>query len=187
MADTGDPSPASIPPGAAGPGERARWPFVVGGVFILLGLLAFFEAYRTGAANPLLFGVLLIMAGISEGFHATLDRGWQEFVGELPAALLFVTSGIIVTAYPAAGSLLVTLLILAAPLTGIVFRLLNSILARPLVGWQMLLTAGVVTVVLLLCLLTWPRLWEWVLGTVVGCALIWTGYEWIRRGRRTLA
>jgi uncharacterized membrane protein HdeD (DUF308 family) len=177
--EPGKPAPAPAPP------TTQWWPYILGAVLIALGLLAFVQAYRGGGNNPLLFGILLLTAGISEGVHAIFDRSWTEFVSELTPSLLFVIGGIVILADPLTGSFMLTLLISAALVTGTAFRISSAFRERPLRGWQMLVVAAVVSVLVwLLLLLTWPASGGWVLGTIAGIVLGWTGIEWIRRGYR---
>lgn len=177
MTDT-RPAPTSPPPA---PAAQPWWPIVLGVFLILLGIYALMQAYRGQGNNPQLFGILLLVAGASEGIHAMFDRSWSNFMTELAPALLFVISGIVILLDPMAGSFMLTLLIAAAVATGAVVRIASSLSRSPLNGWTLVLLAGGVSLALsLLLLVTWPASGGWVLGTVAGGTLLWTGFEWIR-------
>src|SRR6476660_2821026 len=95
---------------------------VLGAALIALGVVALGSVGIATMASVLVFGWILVVAGILETVHAWRIRGWSGFTRHLLGGVLsFVVGGLIV-ANPAAGMLSLTLLMAAFFIVGGIFR-----------------------------------------------------------------
>ena len=164
-------------------GKSWMWPFGLGAVLVGLGILCFYRVFFGNDPNQMIVGVFMLVGGAAEGLHAIFGRAWRDFIADLAPALLYVLSGMIIVSSPLTGSFVLTLVLAAAVVTGVVYRLVASWRERPLSGWQTLGAAVIISSLVWLFLLwTWPTSGLWVLGSVAGIGLVVTGISWVRRG-----
>lgn len=164
-------------------GRNPWWPIGLGAALVILGLVCAWRVFFVPSENMMLVGVLMLVAGFAEGLEAVFGRAWREFMTDLAPALLYVIVGVMILASPISGTFILTLIMAAAFITGVVYRLTASFRAERMSGWTMLAVAGVVTLLVWLILLwTWPASARWVLGSVAAAGLLVSGYGWIRRG-----
>ena len=159
------------------------WPIGLGAGLIVLGLICVYRVFLIPSDNVLLIGVLMLVAGVAEGLQAVFGRQWNDFVSELAPALLYVVVGVMILASPLSGTFVLTLIMAAAFITGVVYRIASSWREERMTGWHMLIVASVVSLLVWLVLLwTWPASARWVLGSVAAAGLFLTGYNWVKRG-----
>jgi uncharacterized membrane protein HdeD (DUF308 family) len=155
---------------------------VLGAALIVLGVVALGSVGIATITSVLVFGWILVVAGILETIHAWRVRGWSGFTRHLLGGVLsFVVGGLIV-ANPAAGTLSLTLLMAAFFIVGGVFRIGTALSFRfPGRGWAV--AGGIVTVALGTIIATeWPVSAVWVIGTFVGIDLIFDGWSLVMAG-----
>ena len=93
--------------------ENWGWLLALGIVSIILGVIALLDSIVATIASMLVFGWLLLIAGIVEVVHIFRDRkGGHILLHCLNAALAFVV-GLMLLRYPVPGALIVTLLLTA--------------------------------------------------------------------------
>jgi uncharacterized membrane protein HdeD (DUF308 family) len=164
-------------------GGRWLWPFGLGAVLIVLGILCIWKVLSGNIDNQMIIGVFMLVAGVAEGIHAVFGRAWRDFASDLTPALLYVLSGGIILGSPVTGYFLLTLVVAAALITGAIYRIATLWFGRQLRGWHLLAVAGAVTLLVWLLLLwAWPAPGFWILGTIAAAGLLATGVSWIRRG-----
>jgi len=155
---------------------------VLGGAFIVLGVVALGSVGIATLASVLAFGWILVVAGILETIHAWHVRGWSGFTRHLLGGVLsFVVGGLIV-ANPAAGMLSLTLLMATFFIVGGIFRIATALSFRvPGRAWAV--AGGTVTVALgAIIAAEWPVSAVWVIGTFVGIDLIFDGWSLVMAG-----
>lgn len=84
---------------------------------------------------------------------------------------------------PVHGSIIITLLLLAAILVGGITRITIALRHRQLTGWWLMLLGGIISVILAVMLyasLPWSGLW--VLGTLIAIELLIHGFTWLQVG-----
>ncbi|MCP8938966.1 DUF308 domain-containing protein [Alsobacter sp. SYSU M60028] len=169
---------------ADGMAERNPWwPMGLGATLIVLALVCVWRAFLSPADNMVLIGVLMLVAGGAEGLHAVFGREWRDFVTDLAPGLLYVLVGGTILASPLSGAFVLTLVMAAAFVTGVVWRIAVSLRDERPGGWTMLAVAAVVTLVVWgLLVWAWPASARWVLGAVAAAGLLVAGIGWIRRG-----
>jgi uncharacterized membrane protein HdeD (DUF308 family) len=125
------------------------------------------------------FGVLLLIAGITEAIHAVMVRNLKGFALHLLAAALYLIAGLFMLEDPVRAAAVLTLLLAAAFLVGGILRIIFSALAH-FHGWAWVLLNGVVDVILgILIWRGWPETSLWVIGLFVGIDLLFHGWSWV--------
>jgi uncharacterized membrane protein HdeD (DUF308 family) len=142
---------------------------------ILAGCLAIVVPAGAGIAVAVLVAWMLVFSG---GAH--LAFGWQTrtagvFIWELLLGILYGVAGAYVLLQPVTGLASLTLaLALYLFAEGIFEFILSFVGHMPGSGWLML--DGIVTLILAVMIWrTWPSSAEWVIGTLVGVSMLFSG------------
>jgi uncharacterized membrane protein HdeD (DUF308 family) len=125
------------------------------------------------------FGVLLLIAGVTEVVHAVMVRNLKGFALHLLAATLYLVTGLFMLEDPVRAAAVLTLVLAAGFFVGGLLRIVFSFVIRfPSGGW--VLFHGVVDLVLGgLVLREWPESGLWVIGLFVGIDLLFHGWAWV--------
>jgi uncharacterized membrane protein HdeD (DUF308 family) len=160
--------------------HRVRWLlFTLGLVSVLVGLLAISSKFITTLATVLVFGVLLVIAGITEVIHAVMVRNIRGFAMHLLAAVLYLITGLFMLENPDWAAAVLTLLLAASFLVGGLLRILFALVER-FPAWPWVLLNGVVDLLLgALIWRGWPETSFWVIGLFVGIDLLLHGWSWM--------
>ena len=159
-------------------GHRWGGYFALGALLLVLGIFAASYAYYTTVASVLVFGWVLIVAGVTLSVMSVMAGKWSGFLLSLAAGILSAITGIIVLRAPLSSAAALTLLVaLFFGVTGI-FRAVSSISMQfPNWGWALL--SGIVAIGLAAALIgSWPQVSLWFLGFYVGIDLIVHGFAW---------
>jgi uncharacterized membrane protein HdeD (DUF308 family) len=159
-------------------GHRWGGYFALGALLIVLGIFASSYAYYTTVASVMVFGWVLVLAGVTLSVLSVMSGKWSGFLLALAAGILSLIAGIMVLRAPLSGAATLTLLIaMFFGVTGI-FRAVSSIVMQfPNWGWSLL--SGIVSIVLAGLLVgNWPQVSLWFLGLYVGIDLIVHGFAW---------
>jgi uncharacterized membrane protein HdeD (DUF308 family) len=153
--------------------------FILGLVSIFLGMVAIGSTFIATLASVLVFGVLLLIAGITEVIHAVMVRNLKGFALHLLAAGLYLIAGLFMLEDPVRAAEVLTLLLAASFLVGGGLRIIFSLVTR-FHAWPWVLLNGVVDLVLgVLILNRWPGSSLWVIGLFVGIDLLFHGWSWV--------
>jgi len=178
--------PAGITPRGLGYRSAASkwgWFVALGSIMILGGIFALGDVVMFTLVSVIFIGAMLLVGGIFQIIHAFMTREWSAFFFNLLAGFLYVIGGFLIMQEPVAGSLVLTLFVLAALLIGGVMRIVISLQHRELPGWWFVLLSGIISVILAVMLyatLPWSGLW--ILGTLIGIELLVQGFTWLRFG-----
>ncbi len=156
--------------------ERSSGSKIVGVLLIIAGLLAIFLPFIAGIAVTAVVGWLLLVAGVAHLLYAWHSRTSGAVIWQVIIGLLYLFVGLYLLFHPARG--LVTLTLLLASyfvIEGIVEIVMYFSLRRAhRASW--FLWDGVITLFLgLLIWAHWPFSSVWVLGTLVGISLLFSG------------
>jgi uncharacterized membrane protein HdeD (DUF308 family) len=157
--------------------------FVILGVaLVALGVVALGSVGLVTLASVLVFGWILMVAGIVQAIHAWRVRAWRGFTRHLLSGVLSCVVGGLIVANPAAGTLSLTLLMAAFFIVGGMFRIAMALSFRfPGRAWAV--AGGIVTVALgTIIAAEWPVSAVWVIGTFVGIDLIFDGWSLVMAG-----
>jgi uncharacterized membrane protein HdeD (DUF308 family) len=162
--------------------HRVRWLlFALGLVSVIVGFLAISSRYIviTTWATVVFFGVLLLIAGITEVIHAVMVRNLRGFALHLLAAALYLITGLFMLEDPVQAAVVLTLLLAASFFVGGLLRIIFSLVER-FPSWPWVLLNGVVDLILgVLIWRKWPESSLWVIGLFVGIDLLFHGWSWI--------
>lgn len=154
----------------------SSWLLVIGLFLSLLGLLAIISSFAATKVTLLLFGALLLLAGLAEGGHALIGRG-AMYKPRLFSAALYLLVGLALLVDPVGGAIGLTLLIALFLLASGIVRILVALSLMRLQmapGWH-LLVGGTNLTLAILILLGWPETGNWVIGFFIGLELLLAG------------
>jgi uncharacterized membrane protein HdeD (DUF308 family) len=145
-------------------------------LMIVAGCLAILVPIAAGIAVNVLVAWLLVFSGAAHfvfAWHARRSWGiaWEVFLG-----ILYVGVGIFLLLQPLVGlaSLTISLALYLLAQAGVEVAL--AIQLRRHARWGWLLVDGLMTMLIaLLIFTTWPASTEWVIGTLVGVTMIFSG------------
>jgi uncharacterized membrane protein HdeD (DUF308 family) len=155
------------------------WLLALGIVLIVVGTFSVVVSVVATLATVLLFGWLLLFTGAMESVYAFHQSKWSGILLHVVNGVLAIVAGFLLVTNPAAGALVLTLLMAMFFMIGGLFRIITPIVMHlPHRGW--LLLSGIVT--LLLGVFIWrqlPAAAVWVIGTLVGIDMIFIGWSWV--------
>ena len=154
----------------------ATWFHVVGGVLILIGLLAIAFPLVSTLATTVLIAWLLVLSGAAQIVHAFIVRTWRGAVWSGIIGLVWLAAGLFALLYPLASTVGFTLAVAAVFITQGVLALIG--MSREHRGssrtWQ--IVSGVIAIAAgLLIGLGLPISALWVLGILAGVNFIAAG------------
>lgn len=147
-------------------------------IFILLGILAIAIPGLFTYSIEILIGILFIAAGVAQGIR-TLSTGKSAgYWGSLFTALISIIVGVLLLAYPITGIITLTLLIACLFFIEGIVQLYIGFEMRELQGWGWMIFSGLVSI--FLAGLIWSELpgsAAWVIGLLVGINLLIFGFS----------
>jgi uncharacterized membrane protein HdeD (DUF308 family) len=152
------------------------WILALGIILILLGIFALIDSVVASVVSMVVFGWILLISGVVEGFQTFRHRTGGHFFLHLLNALFSIVLGIMLLQNPLAGSLVITLLLASFFVVAGIFRIVAALAIQiPGSGWTLL--NGFITVILgILVWLQWPKSGLWVIGMFIGINLIFSGW-----------
>jgi uncharacterized membrane protein HdeD (DUF308 family) len=160
--------------------RRAWWIiFALGLVSVVVGLLAISSTFVATLASVVVFGVLLLVAGVSELIHMVMVRNWSGAALHLLTAALYLLVGLFMLEDPVRAAAVLTLLLAASFIVGGLLRIIVSLGDRP-PAWPWVVLHGVIDLVLAgLILSGWPGSSLWAIGLLLGIDLLFHGWSWV--------
>ena len=171
--------------------ETTTWSIGLSVMMMIGGVLAMAVPPIAGLTVTLMFGWLLIVAGVLHlGFAWGADRT-STIVGEVLIAVLYGAIGVYLLAHPAVGLASLTLALAAYLVMKGILEGVMAFTLRPLPGSGWLLFDGILTIaVAAMIAASWPASTVWAIGVLVGVALLSSGLTRLMVSiavRRTLA
>src|SRR6202795_3229673 len=164
---------------------RAKWGWIValGVVYLLAGFIALGSVVVATVASVLVVGVMMIFAGVAEGFSAFQIKSWGKFLFWVLLGVLYIIAGFVTFENPLLAAALLTLM-LGPPLVAPgVMRIILAFSMKRETPWIWVLLSGAITLLLgLLILAHWPVSGLYILGLFLGIDLIVAGAAWIGLG-----
>ena len=152
------------------------WSLAVSVLMILAGILAIGLPVAAGIAVNIVVAWLLVFCGVAHLVFGWHIREIGGIVWEILLGVLYIGIGAYLLTHPVAGLATLTLALAIYLFAEGVLELVLSFQVRPRQGWGWLLLDGIVT--LILAIMIWrtrPASTEWVIGTLVGISMIFSG------------
>ncbi|MBN4005446.1 DUF308 domain-containing protein [Nostoc sp. LPT] len=164
---------------------------LISGVLLsVLGIIAIAAPNFATIFAETWIAAILIFAGFTKLVYATQTRERGGFIWKLLLSGLYIATGIMLFVYPYTGVLTLTLLLGTFLLTEGTFELILAFKLRPQENWTWPLANGIITLVLgAMIWFQWPFNAPWLIGTLVGVSIIFTGISRVMlalSGRSTL-
>jgi uncharacterized membrane protein HdeD (DUF308 family) len=157
-------------------GRRWGWLLTLGIVQVICGALALAIPLAASLAAAIVFGAVLLVAGVFQAAHAFRVRTWKGVVLHALGALLYIAAGVLVLLFPLTGALTLTLVVGALLLADGVVRFALAFRLRPRDGWGWFLASGIASLLVgVLLLVGWPLTGLWAIGVLLGVNLIFSG------------
>lgn len=148
----------------------------IGVLLIVLGIAAIALPIVSTIFVETWFSLILVSAGAAKLVYAFQTRSSGGFIWKLLLGILYVATGVMLFAYPRTGILTLTLLLGSFLLTEGVFELILAFRLRPQQNWTWVLGNAVITLLLgAMIWFQWPFDAPWLLGTLVGASVLFTG------------
>lgn len=152
------------------------WSIALSILMILAGCLAIAIPVAAGIAINLLVAWLLIFSGGAHLVFAWHTRSSGGLVWELLLGVVYIFVGGYLLMNPLVGLASLTLALAVYLFVEGVLEFILSFRLRPLPGSGWLLFDGIITLILAIMIWkTWPSSSEWVIGTLVGISMLFSG------------
>jgi aquaporin Z len=156
-----------------------------GVAMVVIGIVAILAPLATGVLFDMIFGAILIGAGIVEFIDAFRGGTWQRSVLLGLAGIVTLAAGVLYIARPVVGLVVLTVVFLAYLVFVGAFRIVLAFQlpkGSPGKGWGFV--SGVVSLVLAyLAIAQMPNISLWLIGTFIGVSLIFAGIARIALAR----
>ncbi len=152
------------------------WIIFAGIAMLLTGTTAVIYDVTATFASVVVFGWLLLLAGVTQIVHAFQVRTWSGFFLYLLDGIIRAAVGTMMVIYPGAGAEALTLLLSFYFVVGGTFKAIASGALRfPSWGWSV--ASGLVSIALgVMLAMQWPASSMWFIGFVVGLDLMLYGW-----------
>lgn len=159
--------------------KSSGWFMAFGSLMIILGIASISTSIFSTTFPILLFAILLIVMGITQLIQSTLVRRWRGLLVSLLLGILYIVTGFMFVAKPAAATESITFWIAAFCFTAGAFRMLSSLLLQ-FDQWKWVFFNGLVTFILGIIIFTdWPVSGLWIIGIFIGIDMILSGWSWL--------
>ena len=155
-----------------GSGGSIAWAILL----IIFGFLAIALPFATSWGVVVVLAWLIIFSGGFQFVHAFQSQGVGHILWKLLVAILYLIVGIYLLLNPLLGVATLTLMLAIFFVLEGIFDLVAYFRGRHLPGSGWILFDGIVTLILgILVWRQWPSSSLWVIGTLVGISMIFTG------------
>jgi len=153
--------------------ESARaWVIFAGIAMLVLGTAAIIYDGTSTIASVIVFGWMLLFAGLMQIGHAFQVRYWSGFFLYLLDGIIRATVGTLLVVYPGAGAEAITMVLAFYFIAGGLFKTFGSIVLQfPSWGWSVV--SALISVALgVMLAYQWPQSSTWFIGFAVGLDLV---------------
>jgi uncharacterized membrane protein HdeD (DUF308 family) len=156
--------------------RAATWSIVLSVLMIVAGIFAIGVPMVAGVAVTVVVGWLLILSGVLHLAFAWRTGRAGGVLWELLLGVAYGAIGFYVLANPVAGLASLTFAIAVYLFVEGILEFVLSFQLRPAPGAGWLLVDGIITLVLAVMIWsTWPSSAAWVVGTLVGISMLFSG------------
>jgi uncharacterized membrane protein HdeD (DUF308 family) len=156
--------------------RAATWSVILSVLMIVAGILAIGVPMVAGVAVTAIVGWLLIFSGLLHLAFAWRGGHAAGIVWEILLGVAYGAIGFYVLANPVAGLASLTFAVAVYLFVEGILEFVLSFRLRPAPGSGWLLVDGIITLVLAMMIWsTWPSSAAWVIGTLVGISMLFSG------------
>lgn len=156
--------------------KTVRWSIALSIFLITAGIVGIVVPFAASIAVTVFVGWVLVFSGAIHFMYAWHTRGAGGIVWEVLVGIVYVATGIYLLWNPILGIASLTLALAIYLLLEALLEFVMGFSLRPARGWGWLLFDGIVTLVLaVLIWRMWPVGSPWVLGTIVGISVLFSG------------
>jgi uncharacterized membrane protein HdeD (DUF308 family) len=156
--------------------RAATWSIVLSVLMIVAGVFAIGVPMVAGVAVTVVVGWLLILSGVLHLAFAWRTGRAGGVLWELLLGVAYGAIGFYVLANPVAGLASLTFAVAVYLFVEGILEFILSFQLRPAPGAGWLLVDGIITLVLAVMIWsTWPSSAAWVVGTLVGISMLFSG------------
>jgi uncharacterized membrane protein HdeD (DUF308 family) len=160
----------------AGVHQGTTWSILLSLLMIVAGVLAIGVPLTAGVTVTALVGWLLVFSGALHFVFAWRGGRATAVVWEILLGVVYGAIGFYLLTRPVAGLASLTLAVAVYLFVEGVLEFILSLQLRPAPGSGWLLVDGIVTLVLAVMIWsTWPSSAAWVVGTLVGISMLFSG------------
>jgi len=152
------------------------WSITLSVLMIVAGVLAIIIPPVAGIAVTILVGWLLVLSGLMHFVYAWHTRGTGAIIWEILVGIAYAFVGGYVLSHPLLGMASLTLALAIYLFAEAVLEFVLGFQLRPRRGSGWLFVDSVITLILAVMIWrTWPFSTAWVLGTLVGVSMLFSG------------
>jgi uncharacterized membrane protein HdeD (DUF308 family) len=157
--------------------RSSGWSIALGILLIIVGLFSIAAPAFAGVAASVFFGWLILLGGVAHLVYAWSQRGSGTVIWQILIGIVYLIAGFYMLFHPLAGMVVLTLVLAVYILFEGVFELVVYSRLRRLPGSVWFLIDGLVSLFLAaLIFFHWPSSSLWVIGTLVGISLLFSGF-----------
>jgi len=156
--------------------KAVDWSIGLSVLMIVAGVFAIASPLAAGVAVNVLVAWLLIFSGCAHLVFAWHTRSTGGFLWELLVGILYIFTGVYLLVHPLAGLASLTIALAIYLFLEAALEFVLGFTLRPLPGSGWLLFDGIITLILAVMIWrTWPSSTAWVIGTLVGISMLFSG------------
>ena len=158
--------------------DNSAWAgfFVLGILLVILGFAVMIFPVAGTFSVELLFGLVLLFAGLTQIVLAFQAKGWGGFIITLLIGVVYTIVGLVFLFNPFGGAIALTLILGAFLLVEGILKIVLSFKLKALSNWVWIFFEGVITVIIgLFIVLNWPSDSIWVIGLLFGISILFSG------------
>jgi uncharacterized membrane protein HdeD (DUF308 family) len=158
--------------------KAINWSIALSVLLIIAGLFAIFIPSISGIAITLVFGWAMIFSGVTHLIFAFKTHTTGGLIWELLIGAVYLFTGVYLILHPLDALFALTLILACYLFFEGIVEVIQYFQLRPRHGAGWLLVDGVITLVLAIMIWrSWPASSVWVIGTLVGISMIFSGFS----------
>lgn len=162
---------------------RDNWLAAVflGVALVVGGILAVAMPVAAGMGATVVIGVVVLVAGLIQAFHAFRCHGWRARGLHALSAAVYIFGGLFLSLNPLSGTVALSLIVVAVLIVDGALRVMLGLRMRPTKGWGWLAGGGAVSAAfgLLIVFVALPQASLTLLGVLAGVSLIVEGVSFL--------
>ena len=177
------PQPFASSPGLEPLRAKRGWIIALGVIYVVAGVIALGSIVMATIVSVFVVGIMMLIAGVAEVFHAFQIKTWGRFLLWLLLGALYIVAGFLTFENPLLAAALLTLLLAVSLIASGIMRVVLAFSMKEGMPWIWVVVSGAITLLLgLIILAHWPVSSLYILGLFLGIDLIVAGAGWLAVG-----